>query len=84
MNSKLTLTVDKSVIEEAKKYAESTGTSLSNLVENYLKSFSKKPATTKKDELSPLIKSLKGAFNAPCNFDYKEELESELSKKYRL
>jgi hypothetical protein len=84
MNSKLTLTVDKSVITEAKKYAESTGTSLSNLVENYLKSFSKKPGTTKKDELSPLIKSLKGAFNAPSNFDYKEELESELSKKYRL
>jgi hypothetical protein len=84
MNSKLTLTIDQSVIKRAKEYAQSTGNSLSNLVENYLKSFSKEPRSLKKDELSPLIKSLKGAFKAPQGFNYKKELESELSKKYRL
>ena len=84
MNAKLTLTVDRSVIKMAKEYAESTGTSLSNLVENYLKSFSKKPIQHKKEEISPLIKSLKGSFKAPDGFDYNEVLEMELSKKYGL
>ena len=84
MNAKLTLTVDKSVIKRAKEYAESNGTSLSNLVENYLKSFSKKTIEHKKEEISPLIKSLKGSFKAPDGFDYKEALETELLKKYGL
>ena len=84
MNAKLTLTVDKSVIKRAKEYAESTGTSLSNLVENYLKSFSKKSIQDKNEEISPLIQSLKGSFKAPDGFDYKEVLETELSKKYGL
>ena len=84
MNSKLTLTIDQSVIKRAKEYAQSTGSSLSGLVENYLKSFSKEPRSHKGDELSPLIKSLKGSFKAPPGFNYKEELEAELSKKYGL
>jgi len=84
MNSKLTLTIDRSVIKRAKEYAHDTGNSLSNLVENYLKSFSKEPRPVKSDELSPLIKSMKGAFKAPSNFNYKKELETELSKKYGL
>ena len=37
MTTKLTLTMDKSVIERAKKYAKREERSLSNLVENYLK-----------------------------------------------
>jgi len=84
MNVKLTLTIEQSVIKRAKEYAESTGNSLSNLVENYLKSFLNEPGSQNKDELSPLIKSLKGSFKAPASFNYKEELETELSKKYRL
>jgi hypothetical protein len=84
MNAKLTLTVEKSVVKRAKEHAESTGSSLSNLVENYLKSFSKGPVKHKNDELSPLIKSLKGSFDAPDGFNYKEELQTELSKKYGI
>ena len=37
MTTKLTLTMDKSVIERAKKYAKREERSLSNLLENYLK-----------------------------------------------
>jgi len=48
MNSKFTLTIDRSVIKRAKEYAHDTGNSLSNLVENYLKSFSKEPRPVKK------------------------------------
>jgi predicted HicB family RNase H-like nuclease len=37
MNTKLTLTIDKSIIESAKKYARNKERSLSDLIENYLK-----------------------------------------------
>ena len=37
MNTKLTLSIDKSTIEQAKVYAKEQGTSVSKLVENYLK-----------------------------------------------
>lgn len=33
---------------------------------------------------SPLIKSMKGSFKVPSIFNYKEELQIELSKKYGL
>ncbi|MGL6267871.1 MAG: DUF6364 family protein, partial [Chitinophagaceae bacterium] len=36
MDTKLTLSIDKQIIEAAKKYARNTNTSLSNLIENYL------------------------------------------------
>lgn len=36
MKTKLTLTIEKAVIENAKQYAQETGQSLSELVQNYL------------------------------------------------
>ena len=36
MNTKLTLNIDQSVIEEAKFYAKNNSVSLSKLIENYL------------------------------------------------
>lgn len=82
MNTKLTLTIEEEVILKAKDYAMSTGDSLSNLVENYLKAVTKNSLINKKSELTPIVKSLKGSFKAPANFDYKIELQNELSKKY--
>jgi len=38
MSTKLTLSVDKKVIDKAKEYARSNGRSLSNIIEEYLKS----------------------------------------------
>ena len=37
MNTKLTLTIEKEVIEIAKEYAKEKGQSLSEMVENYFK-----------------------------------------------
>ena len=37
MNTKLTLTIEKEVIEIAKEYAKDKGQSLSEMVENYFK-----------------------------------------------
>jgi len=41
MNTKLTLNLDKDIIEEAKFYAKRNKLSLSKLIENYLGSLSK-------------------------------------------
>ena len=82
MNTKLTLTIKQSVIEKAKKYAKDKERSLSDLVENYLKALTK-DVPQNKIELTPIVKSLKGSFSAPENFDYKKELANSLSEKYQ-
>lgn len=81
MNAKLTLTIEKSVIEKAKKYARSEKRSLSDLIENYLKALIKDD-TQNDIELTPIVKSLKGSFKAPKDLDYKKELANKLSEKY--
>lgn len=81
MSTKLTLTIEESVIENAKQYARQKGTSLSNMVENYLKVVANESVCEER-ELSPIVKSMKGAFKVPEEFDYKEELSKSLSKKY--
>lgn len=83
MNTKLTLTIEQSVIEKAKKYAQKRKRSLSDLIENYLKAIVTEDGLEKKVvELSSTVKSLKGSFKRPKNFDYKEELASGLTEKY--
>jgi hypothetical protein len=81
MNTKLTLTIEYDVIERSKKYAKENGQSLSDIIENYLKVITREE-TTSNDEITPLVKSLKGSFNAPVDFDYKSELTKVLSDKY--
>ena len=80
MTTKLTLTVEKDIIDLAKVYANKKGRSLSDLIENYLKTLVQKDNS--KNELSPNVKKLLGSVKTPKNFDYKRELESVLTKKY--
>jgi hypothetical protein len=80
MNTKLTLSIDNQVITKAKKYAKNSGRSLSDLIENYLKSI-----TSSDDEnftISPKVKSLMGSFKVPADFDYKTELSRAISEKH--
>lgn len=81
MNTKLTLTIEQTIIEKAKKYANGKGLSLSNIVENYLKAITKEDNMESID-LTPIVKSLKGSFKSPKNIDYKKELSHRLTKKY--
>ena len=81
MNTKLTLTIERTVIEKAKKYAKDKERSLSKLIENYLKAIVTENSSDQ-IELTPIVKSLKGTFTAPKNFDYKKELKNILSDKY--
>jgi len=81
MNTKLTLTIEQTIIKKAKKYAKGKGRSLSDIIENYLKVITKEEG--KSDfEITPLTKSLRGSFKAPKDFDYKKELSKGLSQKY--
>lgn len=81
MDTKLTLTIEQSVIEKAKKYARKRERSLSDLIENYLKTLTSGPANNE-DDLTPTVKLLRGAFHLPKDFNYKKELTDRLSEKY--
>ncbi|MEL7588934.1 MAG: DUF6364 family protein [Prolixibacteraceae bacterium] len=81
MNTKLTLTIEQTLIEKAKKYAKGKGRSLSDIVENYLKVITKED-NLKLTDATPVTSSLRGSFKAPKDFDYKKELSKRLSKKY--
>ncbi|HEY0769049.1 MAG TPA: DUF6364 family protein [Sphingobacteriaceae bacterium] len=81
MTTKLTLTMEDKVIDSAKKYARQKGKSLSDIVENYLKSITTQDKAT--PSLSPKVTKLMGVIKLPKDFDYKKELGAELAKKYR-
>jgi len=84
MNTKLTLTLKKEIIEQAKKYAAEKGRSLSEMVENYFKYLTELKLEEKSDTLSPRVKKLRGIVKVKPGFDYKKILEEERIKKYGL
>jgi len=79
MNTKLTLNLNKNIIEEAKLYAKQNEISLSELVENYLNSLTKSSTEIKK--ISPLVESLTGVIPNE-NIDGKVDYIDYLTKKY--
>ena len=86
MDAKLTLKLDKSVIEKAKVYAAEHQHSLSLLVENYLKAITKAEQENKEEELeiSSFVKSFTiGKGSVPEDFDYKKAREEYLTEKYK-
>lgn len=86
METKLTVSIDQSVLKAAKEYAEAKGRSLPQLIESYLKSIVEKSSGQVSDEfeISPLVQSLWGSVESlPENaVDHKSVLVEELSKKY--
>lgn len=80
MNTKLTLNIDKDVIESSKDYAKSRKVSLSQLVENYLNSLTKKEA--KDIKASPLVESLTGVIPSEEKTDSKKDYYDYLDQKY--
>ncbi|WP_312075958.1 DUF6364 family protein [Chryseobacterium sp.] len=83
MTTKLTLTIEKSVIEKAKKYAKGTQRSLSEMVQKYLESLVEKETKTV-DDLSPVVKKLAGSLRLPENFDYDKALDEYYKEKHSL
>lgn len=80
MTTKLTLTVEKAVIEKAKSYAKRTGRSLSELIEKYLESITNEEKNN--DQLSPKLKKIVGAVKLPKDFDEDKELRAYHEKKH--
>ena len=60
MNTKLALTIEHKIIERAKNYAKEKNRSLSDLIENYLKSLTKDVSEKKSNKFSPVTYSFKG------------------------
>jgi len=80
MTTKLTLSIDSKVIDDAKRYSKRKRTSISKLVEQYLSQISNQG---KKPKKSTAVKELSGILGkAPKDFDYKEELMKILEEKY--
>ncbi|MDR3714494.1 MAG: DUF6364 family protein [Puia sp.] len=81
MDTKLTLSLDKKVIEQAKRYAKNKNISLSKLIEGYLNKVSLTERA--EPEISPLVKSLSGIMDLPKGYDRKKDYGSFLAKKYK-
>lgn len=81
MDTKLTLNLDKAVIEKAKDYAKSQKVSLSRLIESYLAALTSKKSTD--IEITPLVDSLSGVIELEKDFDFKAEYTDYLIDKYK-
>lgn len=86
MNTKLTLSLEKEVIEQAKIYAKGTGRSLSEMVENYFRSLVEKSHTKNNkddfDDIHPSVKKLIGRITLPPDFDIKKARDEHYKEKY--
>jgi hypothetical protein len=85
MDTKLTLKLDKFVIDKAKDYALSHKRSLSRIIESYLKSLINQDDSidNKEIKISPFVKSMTTGVNVPADIDYKKEYSDYLSDKYK-
>ncbi|MCH5600417.1 DUF6364 family protein [Niabella ginsengisoli] len=82
MTTKLTLTIEKSIIERAKVYAKGTQRSLSEMVEKYLERVTDQRLPD--EDISPRLKKIAGSLPLPEEFDDKQALDDYYSKKYKL
>jgi hypothetical protein len=80
MDSKLTLKLDTSIIENAKTYAKDNDISLSKMIENYLQAVTTRKY--KEKDVTPLVKSLTGVIQLD-NLDNKKDYTDYLSNKYK-
>jgi hypothetical protein len=81
MDNKLTLKLDQQVIMKAKTYAQKRNTSLSKLIEGYLKKLTNE-TPKHEEEITPLVKSLSGIIGNVKTDKMKVEYQKHLIKKY--
>jgi len=81
METKLTLRLNKIIIDKAKDYADIHNISLSKLIESYLESITRQnPVAT---EITPLVESLSGVIHLDENFDFRKDYSNYLTEKYQ-
>lgn len=83
MLTKLTLTIEQSVIEQAKEYAQKKNRSVSRIVEEYLKNIvtNHEIGTSFSKMKSPITNSISGMFHDNGK-SYKDMLNEALQDKY--
>lgn len=79
MSSKLTLSIDKKIIERAKEFARKSNRSLSDIIESFLTKITDEELDGVDNELSKLI----GVISLPDDFDEKQEIRRILSEKHQ-
>ncbi len=82
MNTKLTLHLDKDIIEQAKLYAHDKQQSLSALVENYFRFLLRREHSPASPDISPTVRELSGIIHLAAPEDVREEYTDYLLEKY--
>jgi len=85
MDTKLTIKLDKYVIDKAKDYAASHKKSLSKLIESYLKSLVIQDNSNDDSEIkiSSFVKNLSSGISIPVDLDCKKDYTDYLIEKYK-
>ena len=82
MNVKLTLNLNKDIIERAKSYARDKNQSLSALVQNYF-AFLGEKKQGQDVEITATVRELSGIIRLDADFDLKEEYGKHIVEKYQ-
>jgi len=79
METKLTLRLEKDLIDRARAYSRKSGKSISRLVADYFTLLDTSGPTQAQSELSPLVSSLKGSLRGATvsEEDYRRYLEDK-------
>jgi hypothetical protein len=79
LNAKLTLSLDREIIEQAKEFSRSHHKSLSKLIEGYLRQVTRSDDAVK--QVTPLVAKLSGVIDARKMGDHKSDYADYLSDK---
>ena len=85
MYTKLTLRLNKSIVDTAKEHVAKQGLSLSRMVESYFLLFSQtadKTSDNNEIKISPFVQSMTIDKQISPDLDYKSEYKNYLSKKF--
>jgi len=83
MNTKLTLNLDKNIIEQTKRYAQKQHQSVSALVENYFRFLLEREQPSSPHEISPTVQELSGVIQLDEEMHIGEKYTHYLMEKYR-
>ena len=86
MDTKLTLKLDKVVIERAKEYANLHNRSLSRIIESYLQSLTNlSDSKDNRDEfqISPFVRSISSGVQLSADLDLKTDYSDYLTEKHK-
>lgn len=81
MNAKLTLSLDRDIIAQAKEIASTQHKSLSKLIEGYLRQVT--GSNDVSNQTTPLVAKLSGVIDAQKLGDHKSDYGNFLTDKYR-